>query len=122
MNALTYIMFVTETEGNDLAEKLGVNYTLISHWRSNKRPIPEKIAKQLEYIFKVPSYYILKDSLTGEDRIEIEILLGARNEGFDLSIQFANLKKNYGALLEMHNKIVQEQKEFKSNLVEFINA
>lgn len=122
MNALTYIMFVTETDGLELANKLGVNHTLISHWRSNKRPIPEKIAKQLEYIFKVPTHYILKENLTGEDRINIEILIGARSEGFDLAVKFANLQKNYSSLLELHTKTVQEHKEFKTNLVEFING
>lgn len=113
MIGLQYIMFVREDTAVGVSEKLGVSSQSVSHWLTNRRPIPASYAEQLAAHYNVPVELLTKE-LKSKDRLYLEGLLSSEeldNDFIALQTQYNNLKFNYKKLIEEQKAMEDELKD-----------
>ena len=71
MIGLEYIRKLYRDTTSSLAEKLGISNVNISHWETQKKPIPEKRLEELSQIYDIPQKFFSKE-LTRLEELKIE--------------------------------------------------
>lgn len=120
MNGLEYIIFIKGVSHQEVADHLEVSPQQISHFVKGRRsPSPPQLTS-LEQYFNIPKTYFTKE-LTGKDRIEIEVLLGATHDNTDLSRLLQennNLRDNFGKLLKRYEHLAK----IKNKAISILNG
>lgn len=71
MIGLEYIRKLYGDTTSSLADKLGISNVNISHWETQKKPIPEKRLEELSKIYDIPKKFFSKE-LTKLEELKIE--------------------------------------------------
>lgn len=121
MLGLEYILFTKEISNNEVAEALDITPSAVSHIVKGRRTITQHHEDLLVELTGIPAVYFTK-RITGRDKIEIELLLGAElpNSETDLVKEFATLKSNHAFLLSRFNSVLDEHQKKKEKLIFYI--
>jgi len=66
---LSYLMTISGINGRELANALHVDYSLVSKWKNNKRPLNRRSV----HLKKIAEYFVLLDS-TNDDKLIFQVL------------------------------------------------
>ena len=107
---------------NDVADALGVTPSAVSHMVKGRRGISQQQEIILTELTGIPARYFTKE-LTGRDKIEIELLLGAETSDSEQELlkELATLRKNYSYVLNCLNEANASKNKLKDSVIKYIN-
>lgn len=106
MNGLAYMMFVSDVPHKEVADKLGVSVQMVTNWLKGTKPIANKHIPTLNKMMGVSEEYFQRE-LTLKDKIEIELQLASKTEGFvDIDFQAATLHRQNEAMKEKYMQLL----------------